>query len=441
MERGLPLLQRVPPEILLEIFLECHFSRPIHTLSIRQAPLNVSQTCRYWRDVALSSSLLWAHLDFHSRRSRFQHDHLRYILTTMDTWFLRSNKAPLSFNMHISIPSIGDKALRSSAEKVVSSLFRQQNRWKVIKLICMGLDLVKSLYLEATSMPLIESLQLRFSPQTEYYYPPPHFDGILDLTSSLRLKTLHYRGSVLLNPSGPSLMALTECAFTFRPPITEFLFMDVCLNLLQLAPNLESFSTHFGETEYFPPVPPGPMLMLPRLRTLSLMESVAPSLLIQKLTLPGLVDLEINSIHDQAGGILVDFMRRSQPRLESLIIIEGCPEEDELLDVLHPLLALRSLTIETAVLSYYFLIGMTLGGPWGVPCPTLQSIVFCDIGGWEGDEGLVADMLVSRWHAPRRLEEASFLLVECDMEEIMEMQPVRRCVEEGLQLRVQLTDE
>ncbi|KAH8119553.1 hypothetical protein DFH11DRAFT_1740248 [Phellopilus nigrolimitatus] len=405
-QREPPVLQRIPPEIVLEIFFECLFSRPHHTLSIRQAPLNVSQTCRYWRNVALSSSKLWAHLVLCSRKSSFQTAQLQYILAAMNTWFLRSNKAPLSFNMHISIPDFSDKALRSSAEQVVSSLFSQQNRWKNIKLVCIGLDFSETFYLEATSMPLIESLQLRFSPNKGYYYPSPRFEGILDLTSSTLLKTLNCRGSILLNPSASAQLELVQrdlLRVSIRNPRSPR--PHACTSTFAQAVAREVGSADSSHRE---------------------------------ADTPGLVSLQINSAHEQAGEVLVDFMQRSQPPLEHLAITNGCPEDDELLDILRSLPALQSLFIGTAVLSYYFLLGMTLGSPWGALCPALETIVFHDVGGWEGDEGLVAEMLVPRWRAPGGLKVAGLFLVECDVEEIKEMEPVRRCVEEGLQLLLKL---
>ncbi|KAH8104452.1 hypothetical protein DFH11DRAFT_116804 [Phellopilus nigrolimitatus] len=433
-QREPPVLQRIPPEVLLEIFFECLFSRPHHTLSHRQAPLNVSQTCRYWRNVALSSSKLWAHLDLCSRESSFQHDQLQYFLATMNTWFFRSNKVPLSFNMFISIPENSDEALRSTTEKVVSSLFRQQCRWKDIKLACSGLRFSENFNLEATSMPLIESLQLSFPLNKDYLNHPLHFDGILDLGSSLRLKDLNYGGSFLLEPSGVSLLALTHCAFSFKSPHNKYRFMDVCLDLLHLAPNLESFNVDFCGISRRPPVPPSPMLVLHHLRTLRLEKSVVPILLIEKLTLPSLVDLRISAVHHRSGPVLLDFMHRSQPPLESLTISDGCPEDDELLDVLHLLPTLRSLTIKTAVLSNYFLIRMISWNPWEAPCLALQDIRFHDVSGWDGQEELIGEMLVSRWCAPGGLKKAVFSLVKCDVNQMRKMQSVRRCVEEGLQL-------
>ncbi|KAH8119560.1 hypothetical protein DFH11DRAFT_453106 [Phellopilus nigrolimitatus] len=432
MQRKPSVFERVPPEIIKKIFLACLFSRPHITPAKRQAPLNVSETCRYWRNIALSTTQLWAHLDFYSEEDPIQYIHLQYLLTTMHTWFARSNNAPLSSNMHISIRDDSDRALCSTAEQVVSSLFRQQNRWKAIKLYCTGWEFSEDFYLAATSMPLIESLQLH-CPRRRYYHP--RFDGVLDLTSSLGLKTLNCDGAFVLNQSSASLMALTHCVFTYKSP---FLFMDVCLNLLQIAPNLQVFIATFLDTNFEPAVPPCPMLVLPRLRMLWLAKGVTPSMLLEKLTLPGLVDLRIQCAHGRADEVLVDFMQRSQPPLRRLEISGGCPEDGVLLNVLHMLPALRSLTIKTAILSNYFLIGMTIGNPWGAPCQALEEIMFHDVLGWKRFETMVGDMLVSRWRGQGGLKRVGLSLVECDLGQVWRMEAVRRCMKEGLQVRVKL---
>ncbi|PBK84401.1 hypothetical protein ARMGADRAFT_943482, partial [Armillaria gallica] len=56
-----PIL-RVPEEIIREVFLTCLAisGKVTDTLSSRQfAPLHLSQVCRDWRNIALSTSRLW----------------------------------------------------------------------------------------------------------------------------------------------------------------------------------------------------------------------------------------------------------------------------------------------------------------------------------------------------------------------------------------------
>ncbi|KAF8199863.1 hypothetical protein K438DRAFT_1582968, partial [Mycena galopus ATCC 62051] len=51
---------RLPIELWDMVFEECAANAP--EPSIADAPLNVSQVCRWWRNVALSNPVLWSRL-------------------------------------------------------------------------------------------------------------------------------------------------------------------------------------------------------------------------------------------------------------------------------------------------------------------------------------------------------------------------------------------
>ena len=103
-----------PADVLFQIFLRAVLAgdkRP----SLRQAPLNVSQTCQSWRHAALSFPLLWTYLnmtlelpdtldEFQARMEHFRRltaderaAKFHTLEGIMQTWLDRSGTAPLSF--------------------------------------------------------------------------------------------------------------------------------------------------------------------------------------------------------------------------------------------------------------------------------------------------------------------------------------------------------
>ncbi|KAJ7167826.1 hypothetical protein C8R46DRAFT_1094259 [Mycena filopes] len=89
----------LPPEITSEIFLHC--LPPIPELSSypkdaprsSRAPLLLLRVCRAWRDIAMSTPHLWAHLhlDLDMADSR--------VVTVIIDWFSRARSCPLSFSV------------------------------------------------------------------------------------------------------------------------------------------------------------------------------------------------------------------------------------------------------------------------------------------------------------------------------------------------------
>ena len=58
----IPKPQTLVVELLSHIFLECLPKSSLVQLKSNEAPLNVSQVCRYWRNVSLSIRRLWTRL-------------------------------------------------------------------------------------------------------------------------------------------------------------------------------------------------------------------------------------------------------------------------------------------------------------------------------------------------------------------------------------------
>ncbi|TFK49773.1 hypothetical protein OE88DRAFT_1662427 [Heliocybe sulcata] len=110
-------MQRIPPEILSEIFIYCvlidneQFVRP----RFRTAPLLLLRICRYWRDRAMSTPQLWCSLQIHdvkftNRRRRLddaklldlQSARLSSEMAMLGDWLSRARGQQLSLRIHFS---------------------------------------------------------------------------------------------------------------------------------------------------------------------------------------------------------------------------------------------------------------------------------------------------------------------------------------------------
>jgi hypothetical protein len=88
-------VQRLPPEILSEIFLTCLAVVPSckeRAFPQRKEALLCGQVCRYWRNVSMSTSRLWSALSIELR-------HRREMDSAM-TWPPCSGGAPLSIKLN-----------------------------------------------------------------------------------------------------------------------------------------------------------------------------------------------------------------------------------------------------------------------------------------------------------------------------------------------------
>ncbi|KAJ7045937.1 hypothetical protein C8F04DRAFT_1066796 [Mycena alexandri] len=89
---------RLPIELWDLIFEECVPDAP--NLSLVDAPLNVSQVCRRWRNISLSNPVLWSALAVTPTRHHIEHDYaLEALHRIVQLWLRRSVARPLSVSL------------------------------------------------------------------------------------------------------------------------------------------------------------------------------------------------------------------------------------------------------------------------------------------------------------------------------------------------------
>ncbi|KAH8114779.1 hypothetical protein DFH11DRAFT_187741 [Phellopilus nigrolimitatus] len=417
-------IQHLPPEVLREIFLAC-LKREFNRLSIRQAPSNVSQTCRYWRNVALSTGKLWSFLYYSEEDIP-----LRVFVVVLNAWLRRSGSSPLhySIRMPVSRDNLDEKE-QIVFEQIVTAMFQHQNRWRNIDLSCYGIKPSEGYCAKATSMPQIECLRLHF--------PGDYVDEAfkLDLSSALDIRELSLRRAYISKPISIHLTNLKSCGIYHDAMPEDFSLADACLEVLHAAPNLEAFEVEVIQSDSPSTWPTTPRMLLRHLLEMYMIESPDITLILSNLTAPALTSLVIDSEHDDAGPVLLDFIRRSQPPLTHLNVANGFTSEEYLLEALQLLPTLLSVDILVSSLSARFLEVFSVREGQSAAdalCPSLRRIAFGDLAGWEGLEDLVAQMLLSRWTTLGKFEEFVFAELDCDMEEVIGMESVHRCIGEGL---------
>ena len=145
----IPALQRVPPEIWVQIFMfsvNDAWTSGYPRIDIRKPPLLLGQVCSAWRTVSLSTPKLWSSICI-SKRTRVS------AIPLIETWLQRSEAMPLSIEIH---------GLSSDFPNVVLDAFVPHSpRWQHLALFLSNSSLAK-LFANAI-LPSLDTLMLRIS--------------------------------------------------------------------------------------------------------------------------------------------------------------------------------------------------------------------------------------------------------------------------------------
>ncbi|KAH8078075.1 hypothetical protein BXZ70DRAFT_690340 [Cristinia sonorae] len=87
-------ISRLPPEILVEIFIHCQDDRVCRSGSFRASWLSVTWVCHHWRKLALGTPLLWSKV-YISRSHKFRDPE------AFPTYLARSKQVPLEIDINL----------------------------------------------------------------------------------------------------------------------------------------------------------------------------------------------------------------------------------------------------------------------------------------------------------------------------------------------------
>ncbi|KAI5121903.1 hypothetical protein M0805_000232 [Coniferiporia weirii] len=412
--------------------------------------MNVSHTCRDWRDIVLSTGILWSCLKIRYHR---EESNAKEVL---ENWLERSHASPLCYDISIFLTGIkGDKCLaRVTAKSIALSMLQQQKRWKDIRIYLRAdTDLSSALQsVGAVEMPRLTSLWWTFLNSDCVIEKPETWSRTrigVDITSSRHLKRLYLNGPFELKVGSAPIESLTECFDIFNRAggkgYTQLADMEMCLALLRIAPNLKRFKGIFQDYENImaDAAKVGPVLTLPQLRIAylesnGLRDSGLP--ILNRLTLPGLEALSLISEDRSTGPMFLDCIVRSPPPLTFLDIVGEGIQADTLSSALRHLPALKELRVSFMYLRPGTLLeALTINGDANTHsvdvqlCPSLEAFWMLDVYGIDGEEERLSLMIASRWRFSKAFLTAG-IASECDEDRILESHGIRECIEEGLGL-------
>ncbi|KAK6978003.1 F-box domain-containing protein [Favolaschia claudopus] len=144
----------LPNEIIGEIFLRFlpPYPKPPPPTGIL-SPTSLTQICRQWRNIALSTPALWRAIDVDSAAiTAYQWMQAEYTASLLQLWLERSSPYPLSIRVVRFDPSA----------PLLSILLSHQARWEHFEATCYNARVLVNLALDAP-MPLLRSFSLHFT--------------------------------------------------------------------------------------------------------------------------------------------------------------------------------------------------------------------------------------------------------------------------------------
>ncbi|KAJ6515452.1 hypothetical protein C8R45DRAFT_1205708 [Mycena sanguinolenta] len=309
----------LPPEITSEIFLHCvPTSRKSDIVNPKEAPLLLTQVCRLWRDIAISTPELWAAFDL---EIGWPEPHL---LEICETWLGRARECPIS----VKLSSCGVLSDIDHIDRFMTALWGRSRfiRALNLKLAVEDFDIVD----DPSGNPDFRMLQKLSIRMQEGVGGHANDRGPLEL---FHLASMLHEVTSEVPPSFVSLPWHQLTKFT-----GEIYTIAECLDALRLMPNLThcafaAFDVSSSPARQFSPSNDivahndSKIFMHANLQHLKLFESTSESTLCANsacilafLTLPALQTLDIRDVEDYDETVLDSFLSRSSPPLRKLSI-------------------------------------------------------------------------------------------------------------------------
>ncbi|KAJ2930325.1 hypothetical protein H1R20_g6783, partial [Candolleomyces eurysporus] len=381
-------IRRVPNDILSLIFLAClpHNLSPqrLTELSAAHPALVVSHVCQRWRQLSLSTPLLWTFIDIHIPRlpdpRDYQVDHImvrwgaqmQAIYEMAQFWISRSTSCPLTvaFSGGLSFPHYANFAeeivftARQRMSSIVDVICDVSDRWKSVYLsLEMGNDdpaVARFFQIPSEDIPILENLY------TNLFTELSQEERVLDMTmggelvkapSLRRLAVGRLRLSPLSLPiNWANITEISLGAPAYQPdPSFPLSLLSVCFNLTRCSLDFRATHQALPDLSIAPSSNWG-MCLLPRLRTLEVRGSEPPVWFASYLDLPSLQELILlcPSRHpvkdfEEGDSGAIELIRRFGDCLTDVTIDSWCLNESRLTHVLEQLPNVVSLRLVGAL--------------------------------------------------------------------------------------------
>lgn len=373
---GPSFIERLPLEILTEVFIHClphdHFRQP----NKHQAPLLLAQVSTFWRYLSLDTPILWASLEILGKSE----------LRLVDLWLSRSRRYPLSLSVQY------DCFLLDYALNIIL------NHSTHLRHLKLHIPRSNSIFLtEDVHLPLLETLEMFTANSLEHYLVQSLSRC---LTAAPRLKSftwnnyiLHHlpielKWSNLTHLKLNMAISLQDCVAIFSE---AKLMTHIVLGFLLIGPSAVDFS-----------------VVLPQLQSLIVCAGDDPGPMFNAITVPKLKELLINSRFWPHHPIR-EFLRRSACPLERLNLYYPPLDEAEFIECLEIVQhTLKEFTIHdveqddeeddeeeiSAVITDNILDRLMDSGEGDILCPKIEFIALYNC--ISCSPGRLADMAQSR---------------------------------------------
>jgi hypothetical protein len=240
----------LPNEVLSIIFLHCLDEDEHDCVEPKplEAPLNVSQVCRLWREIALATHRLWTGISFTRQQERIFDN-----IALLNLWIERSAHLPLGIRLTPSVEEgyvftfetddNPDQSHLKGVREFVDSALKCAHRWRVLDVIVPEVPYATPL---VRALPGCKTIQ-HFGVSAKYlglYETPIYYDFSpnTDLQSVRFVTPLIRPVAPAANPA-QALSSLVSLELHFCPSFQN------CLAWIDLCPNLVLLTVRFFITE------------------------------------------------------------------------------------------------------------------------------------------------------------------------------------------------
>lgn len=364
-------ISTLPPEILTKIFLEAIALADFEPKN-HEAPLNVSHTCKAWRQLLLTNCFFWARLNLVSAWPAYRERDIDIRLATM--WLARTGKATISFHV---VP--GDKPDSEEDNMAVwhHEIVKRQSQWG---------DMNMKLYYPDHERSVMQTLPLE-DLQNLTIWRIDDNDPFAIESDEPRVDKASFLIPDLSLTGQPIAPRLTTLRITG-------IFVDNrqqrgLLAMLRHCPNLETFAICYEDEDDFDLSEDTPICVLSKLKQLSLAGEFGRLHLFRKLRVPALDYLDVgdpfhvNGIREVSMLILLISESELSHSLRKLVLgnrdpVYVCHNEAALRLILGAVPELELLYIDLDSDSSTFaciLLSLAPGGS-GL-CPRLDELHMC----------------------------------------------------------------
>ncbi|KAL0946411.1 hypothetical protein HGRIS_012636 [Hohenbuehelia grisea] len=397
-------INSLPAEVLSQIFIHC--SENIDTLpSPTSGPLLVAQVCKRWRQVAITTPLLWSSLSvLMSDFVCLPH------ISLVKTWITRSASSPLHLSL-VYDGSLGYRDGNFGSVQVVSELFIAHSwRWKSVAFNFTHanpfLDIISRI--PGNGMPILESVEisLRQRPSSaNIVHQSSLLAAFFRCTPSLREVTC--RGVC------PIMQLKIPWAQLTHVDLEAPLSASECLEILRQGRQLLECRFHMEHSLHHS-LDDCPLIVHP-LRSLYISSQENLAGFFDHLILPNLDSLGISARWTPARLLpswpqrhFISFLSRSACPITAFSIRCLSITDAELLECLLYLsdslsiLEVYVLGCQGAIAISDTVLNALTYRDCSVLCPRLQQLTLC--GCVTSSDGVLGDMATSRWRASRRVQ-------------------------------------